>query len=341
LTGRFKSWFGPYGEVLTQRDVRLLFGGLTISATGSWAYNTALLAFIYERTHSLGWVGAAGVARMVASLVLSPYSGVVVERSDRFRLMYGTNLLAAVWQVGLAIVALSHGPVVLAIVFSVLTAAVTTFEKPAVGATMPTLVSERNLVAANALQSTIDNLTLIVGPANRGSRTSYAFVLDEFPELGAAATKLPKLLALGREARVTTIAALQDLGQLEKIYGPINAKLIEARLGIRCIMRLEDGDTIKRVCEEWIRIREIDRPRESTVEELKGGLTKRTERIKEVSVDPSVLADELGGEENGDTLTISALIHGFATEAMVEVPMTIWPVRRPAFEPAEWLGEIN
>lgn len=165
MTGRFKSWFGPYGEVLTQRDVRLLFGGLTISATGSWAYNTALLAFIYERTHSLGWVGAAGVARMVASLVLSPYSGVVVERSDRFRLMYGTNLLAAVWQVGLAIVALSHGPVVLAIVFSVLTAAVTTFEKPAVGATMPTLVSERNLVAANALQSTIDNLTLIVGPA--------------------------------------------------------------------------------------------------------------------------------------------------------------------------------
>jgi hypothetical protein len=140
---------------------------------------------------------------------------------------------------------------------------------------------------------------------------------------------------------VTTIAALQDLGQLEKIYGPINAKLIEARLGIRCIMRLEDGDTIKRVCEEWIRIREIDRPRESTVEELKGGLTKRTERIKEVSVDPSVLADELGVEENGDTLTISALIHGFATEAMVEVPMTIWPVRRPAFEPAEWLGEIN
>jgi len=165
LTGRFKSWFSSYGEVLSQRDVRLLFGGLAISTTGSWAYNTALLAFIYERTHSLGWIGAAGVARMVASLLLSPYSGVVVERSDRFRLLLGTNTLAAVWQVGLAITAISKGPVLLAIAFSVLTAATTVFEKPAVGATMPTLVSERNLVAANALQSTIDNLTVIVGPA--------------------------------------------------------------------------------------------------------------------------------------------------------------------------------
>lgn len=204
------------------------------------------------------------------------------------------------------------------------------------------LSAEYPLLSQAIGTAVIDMLTsLIVSPANRGRRTSYAFVLDEFPELGAAAARLPKLLALGREARVTTIAALQDLGQLEKVYGPIDAKLIEARLGIRCIMRLEDGDTIKRVCEEWIGAREIDRPRESTVEELKGGLTKRTERIKEVSVDPSVLADKLGVQEYGDKLTISALVHGFATEAMVEVPMTIWPVRRPAFEPAEWLGEIN
>jgi MFS family permease len=165
LTGRFRSWFGAYGEVLAQRDVRLLFSGLVISATGSWAYNTALLAFIYDRTHSLGWVGAAGVARMLASLVLSPYSGVIVERSDRFRLLLGTNLLAAVWQVGLAILVISHGPVVVAIALSMLTAAANAFEKPAVGATMPTLVPEGNLVAANALQSTIDNLTVIVGPA--------------------------------------------------------------------------------------------------------------------------------------------------------------------------------
>ncbi|MBA2309754.1 MAG: hypothetical protein H0W01_10785 [Pseudonocardiales bacterium] len=51
--------------VLAQRDVRLLFNGVLISTTGSWAYNVALLAFVFERAHSLGWVGAAGLVRMI------------------------------------------------------------------------------------------------------------------------------------------------------------------------------------------------------------------------------------------------------------------------------------
>jgi MFS family permease len=150
---------------LAIRDVRLLFAGLTISATGGWAYNAALLAFVYERTHSLGWVGAAGFVRFLPALLLSPYSGVVVERADRFRLLFFTNTLCLVWQCALAVVALTHGPVVLALACAALSAATATFEMPAVGATVPTLVPEGDLVAANALQSTIDNLVVILGPA--------------------------------------------------------------------------------------------------------------------------------------------------------------------------------
>lgn len=165
MTRHVRSWFSSYESVLKVRDLRLLFSGLLISSTGSWAYNAALLAFVYTRTHSLAWVGAAGLSRFVASLLMSPYSGVVVERSDRFRLLFITNVLALAWQCGLAVVALAHGPVVLALAFCVLTSATMSFEMPAVGATVPTVVSERDLVAANALQSTIDNLVIVVGPA--------------------------------------------------------------------------------------------------------------------------------------------------------------------------------
>jgi MFS family permease len=160
-----KNWFSAYGAVLALRDVRLLFTGLIVSATGSWAYNVALLALVYGRTHSLAWVGAAGFVRFVPSLLLSPYSGVVVERVDRFRLLFFTNLGCVVWQCGLATVALTHGPIVLALAFAGLSASTATFEMPAVSATLPTLVSETELVAANALQSSIDNLVIIVGPA--------------------------------------------------------------------------------------------------------------------------------------------------------------------------------
>ncbi len=160
-----RNWFASYRVVLGIRDLRLLFGGLAISATGGWAYNAALLAFVFTRTHSLAWVGAAGFVRFLPSLVLSPYAGVVVERSDRFRLLFATNLLCMSWQCLLAVVALLHGPVVLALLLAAASAATGVFEMPAVGATVPMLATESNLVAANALQSTIDNLVIVLGPA--------------------------------------------------------------------------------------------------------------------------------------------------------------------------------
>ena len=76
-----------YRSALRHRDLRLLFGGLVISATGSWAYNVALLAYVYDRTHSLGWVAGAGLGRFLPSLLLSPYGGVVAERFERVRVM--------------------------------------------------------------------------------------------------------------------------------------------------------------------------------------------------------------------------------------------------------------
>lgn len=165
MTRHLKSWFSSYGAVLAIRDVRLLFSGLAISTTGGWAYNAALLALVYNRTHSLGWVGAAGLVRFLPTLLLSPYSGIVVERADRFRLLFFTNSLCLVWQCLLAVVALTHAPVVLALACAALSASTGVFEMPAVGATVPTLVPEGDLVAANALQSTIDNLVIVVGPA--------------------------------------------------------------------------------------------------------------------------------------------------------------------------------
>jgi hypothetical protein len=99
------GWLTGYRSVLAKHDVRALFSALLISTTGSWAYNVALLAFVFDRTHSLGWVGAAGFARFVPQLVFSVYGGVLAERTERIRLMMGSDLLCALWQGLLAVVA--------------------------------------------------------------------------------------------------------------------------------------------------------------------------------------------------------------------------------------------
>jgi MFS family permease len=162
---RLDKWFGRYRSALAHRDLRLLLGSLVISATGSWAYNVGLLAFVYERTHSLAWVGAAGTVRFVTALLLSTYAGVVAERTERVRLMVAADWLCVAWQVGLALVAAADGPVVLALVFTALTSGTNVVYEPAVAATIPSLVEEDDLVAANALNGTIASLVVVTGPA--------------------------------------------------------------------------------------------------------------------------------------------------------------------------------
>ena len=158
------GWLTGYRSVLAKHDVRALFSALLISTTGSWAYNVALLAFVFDRTHSLGWVGAAGFARFVPQLVFSVYGGVLAERTERIRLMMGSDLLCALWQGLLAVVAATHGAPALALVLAGLTAVSGVAYQPATAATIPSIVDEDDLVAANALNSTIEQLVVIAGP---------------------------------------------------------------------------------------------------------------------------------------------------------------------------------
>src|SRR3954466_14328580 len=154
-----------YRSALRHRDLRLLFGGLVVSATGSWAYNVALLAYVYDRTHSLGWVAGAGLARFVPVLLLSPYGGVVADRFERLRVMVGSDAVGVACRAAMAVVAAASGPPALIIALGALTAAVGVAYMPAVAATIPEIAREEDLAAANALNSTIDELVVILGPA--------------------------------------------------------------------------------------------------------------------------------------------------------------------------------
>jgi MFS family permease len=159
------GWFASYRSALAARDLRLLFAGLTVSGTGSWAYNVALLALVYQRTHSLQWIGWAGLARFLPALLASTYGGVIAERTERIRLMITADLLCVCWQLGLALAAARGAPLVLALGLSAATSVTNVVYNPAVAATIPSIVSESDLVAANAINATIDNLVVIVGPA--------------------------------------------------------------------------------------------------------------------------------------------------------------------------------
>jgi len=161
---KVKGSLESYRRVLSKRDVRLLFGGLAISATGSWAYRAGLVAFVYSRTHSLAWVGVAVLCRLLPQLLLSPYGGLLADRTEKVKVLVRVNALCTFWQSCLIVVALTHGAVWIALIFVAVSGGTNCMQAPAAGAAIPGLVDEANLVAANALNATVDNLTIIVGP---------------------------------------------------------------------------------------------------------------------------------------------------------------------------------
>jgi MFS family permease len=231
---RLGAWLAPYRSALAKRDARFLFGGLLISATGSWAYNVALLAFVYDRTHSLGWVGAAGLARFLPQLVLSVYGGVIAERTERIRLMVGSDLLCVVWQAALALVAAASGPPALALVFAALTSMAAVVYQPATAATIPSIVDEDDLVAANALNGMIDQLVVIAGPAVGAILLVLGSASTVFA-VNAASFALSALIV----SRIRTRSRPVDVTE-----GGSAGPLRQMTVGVRTIMGLSAAQTL-------------------------------------------------------------------------------------------------
>jgi MFS family permease len=216
--GRLSGWFESYRSALASRDLRLLLGGLAVSATGSWAYTVALFAFVFDRTHSVGWVGAAGAVRFVSALAISPYAGVIAERTERIRLMVGADLACALWQAGAAVAAAAGAPVVSVLVLAALTSATGVVESPAVAATIPSVVDEDHLVAANALNGTIDNLVVIAGPAIGAvlllaASPALVFAINS-ASFGVAAILVSRITTRTRPVDVSADGSAGPLGQM-------------------------------------------------------------------------------------------------------------------------------
>lgn len=154
----------PFRTALRDRNIRRLLAGLTASQAGDWLYNLALLAFVYERTHSSVWVGLTTAARIIPAVVLGPLAGILADRMDRRVLMLSSDSLGAATMAGLAVVALAHGPIVLVpVLAAVCTAAVSPYI-PCVVAVMPRLATDEQLPAVNAARVSIQAICIIGGP---------------------------------------------------------------------------------------------------------------------------------------------------------------------------------
>ena len=139
---------GTMRSALRHGAFRRLVAGLAISQAGDWLYNVALLAFVYERTHSATWLAVTTAARVAPIVVFGPLGGVLADRFDRRRVMVASDLVRVVLMLGLATVALTGLPVVLAPVLAALATAAAAPYPACTAATTPRLVPDADLPGA-------------------------------------------------------------------------------------------------------------------------------------------------------------------------------------------------
>jgi predicted MFS family arabinose efflux permease len=154
----------PFRVALRERNLRLLLIGLATSQAGDWLYNLALLAFVYQRTHSSMWVGVTTAFRILPEVALGSLAGVLVDRMDRRPLMIASDAVRAVGMAMLALVAVTHAPVVLAPALAALCTAAGSAYPPCVVSVLPRLTREEQLPAANAARVSTTFICIVAGP---------------------------------------------------------------------------------------------------------------------------------------------------------------------------------
>ena len=181
-----------YIELLRgNRSFRQLWLGQVVSQMGDWFNTIALYTIILNLTGSGRDVGLLLVARFVPSFLFGPLSGVIADRFSRQKIMIVSDLLRAVVVLGFLFVR-SANQLWLVYVLTVFQLALSTFFEPAKTAAIPSLVSDRELVPANAISSVTWSVMLTLGAAIGGLITGWfgtdvAFILDGATYLLSAA----------------------------------------------------------------------------------------------------------------------------------------------------------
>ncbi|HEX6625448.1 MAG TPA: MFS transporter [Pyrinomonadaceae bacterium] len=204
-------------------DFRRLWLGQVVSQLGDWFDTIAVYTLVLKLTGSGRALGLVLVARFLPSVVVGPLAGVLADRFSRRAIMIWSDLLRALVVLGFLFV---RRPEHLWLLYAltVLQLALSAFFEPARAAAVPSVVSERELLPANALSSVTWSAMLTIGAAIGGEMTGRfgtdaAFVLDSLTYLASAAliygVRLPK-----REPRPKTRLTLSKaLGVADTIEG--------------------------------------------------------------------------------------------------------------------------
>src|SRR5258707_3110154 len=95
-------------SILGQRPLRFVFAANVISMLGSGMNAAAVAWYILQATHSEMALGTFAVLQSIPAMLMLPFTGVIIDREDRRRLVMWLDAVRAVIIVTVAVLAFQH-----------------------------------------------------------------------------------------------------------------------------------------------------------------------------------------------------------------------------------------
>lgn len=179
------SSLNPF-RALRHRNFLLFWSGQTLSLIGTWMQSMAEGWLAFTLTRNAFLVGLVAASQSLPILLLSLYAGVLVDRTNKLRLVTICQTLFALQSTTLWVLAFTnHITIHWLIAMAAINGTISALEIPARQSLVIELVGREELPGAIALNSSGFNLARIVGPATAAIvmaklGTSWCFAVNAF-----------------------------------------------------------------------------------------------------------------------------------------------------------------
>jgi MFS family permease len=210
------------GLLLRNADFSIYSAGSGVSLIGMWMQRIAIGWLTWQLTESGLWLGIVAFADFFPVLLIGPIAGAAADRWDRLRVVKICQTISLVQATVLFVLTVTgHINIGLLVALTAFQGFVVAFNQPARLVLVPSLVPEKDLGAAVAINSVIFNTARFIGPMFAGVAIVWSGVAATF-----AANALSYVVFLFALARIRLAPAVGEAGE----HGSFAADLRE---GIR------------------------------------------------------------------------------------------------------------
>ena len=159
-------------KLYKNKNFILLAQGQIVSNIGNSIHNIAVTWFIISSvamSHSGLMLALFSACCIIPSILLSPFSGVLVDRVSRKLIIVGADIMNGILLLNLALFSYYEiFPLPMLFITTIFCSLMGTLFYPAVGATIPNIVHSENLIKANSFSGMSNQISILVGATVAG-----------------------------------------------------------------------------------------------------------------------------------------------------------------------------